>query len=163
MAVENKWVNADVEAGKKGNPALIMPGQVFGFACTFEVVAADDDGSVFKLAKLGANMIPVSLTWNSDAITGFTSADLGLYKEDGTEADKNLFMAAHDVNGGFARGSELNGLHDLAIENIGKKLYELLGLTVATRSQDAYILAMTANTIGSGAGTVSITGTFLQG
>jgi hypothetical protein len=44
MAVENKWINSDVEAGKKGNPANIMPGQVFAFACTFEVAAADDDG-----------------------------------------------------------------------------------------------------------------------
>ena len=118
---------------------------------------------MFKLAKLGANMVPLELWLNCDAITGFTSADLGLYKEDGTEADKNVFMAAHDINAGAAIGSEVDGLHDMGVDKIGKKLYELLGLTVATRSQDSYVLALTANTIGSAAGTISIRGSFIQG
>lgn len=163
MAVVNKWVNSDVEAGKKGNPANVMPGKLFGFACTFEVAAADDDGSVFKLAKLGANMVPLKLELNCDAITGFTSADLGLYKENGGEADKNIFMAAHDINAGAAIGSEIDGLHDMGVDKIGLKLYELLGLTDATRAEDSYVLALTANTIGSAAGTVSVRGLFIQG
>lgn len=162
MAVVNKWVNADVEAGKKGNPALIMPGQVFGFACTFEVAAADDDGSIFKLGKVGANMIPLQLLLNCDAITGFTSADLGFYRENGDAADVNVLMAAHDINAGAAIGSEIDGLHDMGIENIGKKVYELLGKTLATKD-DAYVLALTANTIGTAAGTISVRGLFLQG
>lgn len=163
MAVENKWVDTAVEAGKKGNPGNVMPGRVFAFACTFEVAAADDDGSVFKLAKVGANMIPYELMLNCDAITGFTSADLGLYKENGVEADKNIFMSAHDINAGAAIGSEIDGLHDLGVDNIGKKVYELLGLTDATRAEDSYVLALTANTIGSAAGTISVRGLFIQG
>ena len=163
MAVQNKWVDANVAAGDKGNPANIMPGRVFAFAATFEVAAADDDGSVYKIAQVGANMVPLKLELNCDAITGFTSADLGLYKLDGTEADKNIFMAAHDINAGAAMGSEIDGLHDLPVEKIGLCLYELLGLTVATRTQDNYVLALTANTIGSAAGTISLRGLFIQG
>ena len=163
MAVENKWVNSDVEAGKKGNPANVMPGKIFGFACTFEVAAADDDGSIYKLAKVGANLIPLRIDINADALTGFNDADLGFYKENGVEADKDILADGMDISGGKAIGSEQNGLVSLGVDNIGKKVYELLGLTDATRAEDSYVLALTANTAGSGAGTVSVRGLFIQG
>lgn len=163
MAVVNKWVNADVEAGKKGNPGLVMPGQIFGFACTFEVEAADNDGSIYKLAKVGANMIPLQIYLNCDAITGATDYELGFYKEDGTAADIDVLMGSEDIHAGAAIGSEIDCLQDLGVENIGKKVYELLGLTVATRSEDSYILALTANTVGTAAGTISVRGLFIQG
>ena len=163
MAVENKWVNSDVEAGKKANPGLVMPGQIFGFACTFEVAAADDDGSVYKLAKVGANMIPLQIWINCDSIAGSTVWDLGFYKEDGSEADKDILMSNIDLNAGKAMGSEQNGLVTLPIDKVGSKVYELLGLTVATRSQDAYVLALTGDTVGSAAGTISVRGLFIQG
>jgi len=163
MAVENKWVNADVEAGKKGNPGLVMPGQVYAFACTFEVAAADSNGSIYKIGKVGANMIPLDIKINCDAMTGATDWDLGFYKDDGTEADKDILMDGADLNAGKALGSEQNGLSHLPIDKIGKKVYELLGLTVANRSQDAYVLALTANAVGTDAGTVSLRGLFIQG
>jgi hypothetical protein len=163
MAVQNKWVDANVAAGDKGNPANIMPGKVFAFACTFEVAAADDDGSIYKLAKLGANLVPLQLKVNNDAITAGTDYDLGLYKEDGVVADKDLFADGADLSSAHAMGSELDGLTNLGIENVGKCLYELLGLTVATRTQDSYVLALTANTVGSAAGTISVRGLFIQG
>ena len=163
MAVENKWVNADVEDGKKGNPALVMPGQIFGFACTFEVAAADDDGSVYKLAKVGANMIPLFLWLNCDAIAGATDYEMGFYKENGDAADIDVLMGSEDINAGAAIGSEVDCLQDMGVANIGKKVYELLGLTVATRSEDSYVLALTANTVGTAAGTISVRGAFIQG
>lgn len=163
MAVVKKWVNSSVEAGKKGNPASVMSGRPFSFATTFEVAAADDDGSVFYLAKVGANMIPLSLELNCDAIAGATDYEMGFYKEDGVAADIDILMGSEDIHAGAAIGSEINCLQDMGIENIGKKVYELLGLTAATRSQDAYILALTANTVGTAAGTISVRGTFIQG
>lgn len=162
MAVENKWVDSNVAAGKKGNPGIIGPGQVFSLAQTFEVAAADDDGSVYKLGIVGANMIPLKVEWNSDSISGFTSADIGFYTEEGVAVDKDILMAQHDVNAGAAMGSEIDGMHDLPIDKIGKKVYELLGKTLTTK-ENAYVLAVTANTVGSAAGTVSIRATFIQG
>lgn len=162
MAVQNKWVNADVEAGKPGNPGNIMPGQIFGFACTFEIAAADDDGSIYKVAQIPANLIPLQIKMNSDAIANATSYDFGFYKENGVEADKDILMAAHDINAGFAMGSELDLMHDLAIDKIGKKVWEILGLTVNTKEEN-YILAFTANTVGTAAGTISVRGLFIQG
>lgn len=163
MAVENKWVDTAVEAGKKGNPGNVMPGQIFGFACTFEVAAADDDGSVYKLAKVGANMIPLQIWINNDAITAGTDYDLGFYKENGVVADKDILADGADLSSAHAMGSELTGLSNLGAENIGKKVYELLGFTDATRAEDSYVLALTANTAGTAAGTISVRGLFIQG
>jgi len=162
MAVENKWVDANVAAGKKTAPSKVMPGMVFGFACTFEVAAADDNDSVYKLALIGGNMVPLTLSLNSDAIAGFTSMDLGFYTEAGVAVDQDILVAQHDVNGGFARGSELNLLHDLPIDKIGKPVYEILGKTLTTK-ENAYVLAITAVAAPSAAGTMSVYGTFLQG
>ena len=162
MAVQNKWVDANLAAGKKGNVGIVGPGQVFSLAQTFEVAAADDDGSVYKLGIVGANMIPLKVEWNNDAIAGATSYDLGFYSEAGAAVDKDILMAAHDINAGAAMGSEIDGLHDLPIDKIGKKVYELLGKTLATK-ENAYVLAVTANTVGTAAGTISVRASFIQG
>ena len=162
MAVEKKWISANIVAGKKENSGLIMPGQVFAFANTFEVAAADDDGSVYFVGNINANMIPLKLDWNSDAIAGATSYDLGFYTEAGVAVDKDILMAQHDVNAGAAMGSEIDGLHDLPIDKIGKRVYELLGKTKTTK-EDSYLLAVTANTVGTAAGTISLRGLFIQG
>lgn len=162
MAVEKKWISANIVAGKKENSGLIMPGQVFAFANTFEVAAADDDGSVYFVGNINANMIPLKLEWNSDAIAGATSYDVGFYTEAGVAVDKDILMAQHDVNAGAAMGSEIDAMHDLPIDKIGKRVYELLGKTLATK-EDSYLLAVTANTVGTAAGTISLRGLFIQG
>lgn len=162
MAVQKKWISANIVAGKKENAGLIMPGQVYAFANTFEVAAADDDGSVYFVGNINANMIPLSLKWNSDAIAGATSYDVGFYTEAGVAVDKDILMAQHDVNAGFAMGSELDAMHDLPVDKIGSRVYELLGKTKATK-EDSYLLAVTANTCGTAAGTISLRGTFIQG
>ena len=163
MAVINAFVNADVAAGKKGNPALVSGGQLRSFVSVFEVASGDDDGSIYKIAKLPANAILTSLTLNSDAITGLTSIDCGLYKESGVVADANLFLSAEDIAAGQAIGTAQDAMEDLALENLGKKLYEQLGLTVATATETAYDLALTANTVGSAAGTIVVRGTYILG
>lgn len=162
MAVINAYMDSNVAAGKKGNPGIIGPGQVFALAQTFEVAAADDNGSIYKIGLVGANMIPIEVKWNSDAIAGFTSADLGFYTEAGVVVDSDALMAQHDVNGGYAMGSELDGMHDLPIASVGKKVYEILGKTLTTK-ENAYVLAITAVAAASAAGTVSIRATFIQG
>jgi hypothetical protein len=107
-------------------------------------------------------MVPVYIDINCDSLAGCTSVDLGFYKENGVVADKDVLMVAHDINAGAAIGSEIDGLHDMGVENIGKQVYELLGKTVDTR-ENAYLLALTLNTAGSAAGTIAVRGLFIQG
>lgn len=158
MAVENKWVNSLVEAGKKGNPGIISGGKILCIAGTFEVAAADDNGSIYKLAKLPANAIPLKCELNNDAITVGTDYDLGLYKENGVVADKDIFADGLDMSAAAAMSSEKNGLVNLGgadpLAAIGKKLWELLGLSLPI-DEGAYNLALTANVVGTSAGTIS--------
>jgi hypothetical protein len=56
----------------------------------------------------------------------------------------------------------IDGMDAVAIENYGRKLYEHGGHTVTTKLE-SYDLALTANTIGSAAGTVSVLFIFAQG
>jgi len=162
MAVVNEWINTEVEAGKLGNPSKIMHGRIFAFATTFEIAAGDSDGSTYKIANLKSNMVPKEIKLNCDALTSSTDWDLGFYTEAGIEVDENILMDATDISTGYAVGSEINCLSALAIANIGKKIWELLGKTVANKD-DAYVLTLTGQTIGSDAGTISLRGEFIQG
>jgi hypothetical protein len=162
MTATIKWINDDVAAGKKAAVSKVMPGKTYSFAATFEKAAADGDGSVFYLASVGAKMVPYEIMLNCDSLAGCTSVDLGFYKENGVVADKDVLMAAHDINAGAALGSEIDGLHDMGVDKIGKQVYELLDKTVDTR-ENAYLLALTLNTAGSAAGTISVRGLFIQG
>jgi hypothetical protein len=168
MAVVNKWVNSSVEADKKGNPANVMPGQVFSFASTFEVAAADSDTSIYKVARLKSNFIPIDIKINADSSLGTSSISLGLYKTNGDVQDVDCFTTAADYTAGAAMGSEINGLSALPIADIGLKLWEItsvaaVGTLTISNKEDAYDLAFTAPTTGGAAGTISIRAIFIAG
>lgn len=164
MAVENKYINSDVVAGNRANPAKIFGAQVLQAVATFEVAAADDDGSVYRVFNdVPANMILTSVRINNDAISGGTDWDLGLYKTDGgAVVDKDVFMDGTSLASARIEGADVSGLTAVAIENLVKRLYEHAGATVATREQ-SYDIALTANTVGTAAGTVTVRATFIQG
>lgn len=163
MAVRNEWADADVQAGKKGNPANVSGSKKSGFVISFEIAAADSDASIIKLTKLPANAILTKLDLYCDALTGCTSVDAGLYKESGVVADVNIYAGAKDIAAGQALGSPENMMADVPLESLGLRAFELLGLTAATKTEQAYDLALTFNTIGSGAGTVTVVGEFIDG
>lgn len=159
MAVINAYQDALVAAGKKGNPANVSGGRLLCLAGTFEFAAADDNGSIYKLGILPANAIPVKFDVINDATAGATDVSAGLYKESGVVADLDIFLASGDLSSGHAITAPLDGLTNLGgadpIAAIGKKLYELLGLTSATTTESGYVLALTAAAAASAAGTVS--------
>ena len=158
MAVEDKYIDASVAAGKKGNPGKVAGGKVLEITGTFEMAAADSDGSIYRLARLPANAIPVEATLFADAAVDATDVDLGLYHENlGAVVDADLFADGLNLTAGIAitvNGN--NGLTNLGgadpLAALGKKLWELLGLDAPTRG--GYDLALTANTAGGAAGTV---------
>ena len=164
MAVQDKYVNADIAADKLANPALTQGAKVVAMVATFEVAVADDDGSVYRVIKaLQPNLIPISIEINNDVIADATSYDLGLYETDlGAVIDKDVFLAAEDISAGNAIGSEVNGLTNLAPEDLIKKIYEHAGDDV-TDYKAGYDLAFTANTVGSALGTITIRAIFIQG
>ena len=158
MAVINAYVNANTKnVFNRGGEVVVMETQ-------FEVAVADSDGSIYRLFRVNGNMIPVRIDINCDAITGATSYDLGLYdtlENGGVVKDKDILMAAANISAGKAIGSEQNGMASLTIANIGKEVYELAGDANVTPEME-YDLALTANTVGSGTGTVAIRAIFVK-
>lgn len=152
MAVENKYVNSDVAAGNRSHGA--QGANAWPLIETFEVAAADTDASVYRLFKgLPADLVPVSCTVMCDAITGGTDYDLGFYNTDlGAVIDKDNLADGLDLS---SASKTLDGLKDVAIENRAKRLYELAGHTLANK-KSSYDIALTANTVGTAAGTVTV-------
>lgn len=164
MAVVDYNADANVEAGKLANPAKIFGSKVFVAVATVEVAAGDDDGSVYRLFNdVPANMIPTKIEINNDAITGGTDYDLGLYKtNDGAVVDKDVFMDGTSMASARTEGSPVSGLTAVDVANLQKKLYEHAGASLSTR-ESAYDIALTANTVGTAAGTITVRATFVQG
>lgn len=169
MAVEDKYVDANVEAGKLGNPAKISGAEVQAQVVTFEVAVADDNGSVYRIAKsLNPNLIIKKIEINNDAITAGTDYNLGFYESSDPRNDGpiigtgNQLADALDMSSAAANGSEKNGLAAVAIDALDQKIYELAGHTVNTKKQ-GYDIAFTAIAVGSAAGTITVRLTYIQG
>lgn len=169
MAVENKYVNANIVADKLANPAL-SGGQIgFSFITIFELAVADSDGSVYRLAKeLDPNIILTNISVMNDAITSGTDFDLGLYLPssdgvDGAEVNKDVFADGLDLSSAHAtRAAALDGMVTVNIADRYKKLYEHAGHTISNM-KPSYDLALTGNTVGTAAGTVAVLVEYLQG
>lgn len=168
MSIVNKYVDADIVAERKATAAFSEGGKTVTMVVTFEVAAADDDGSVYRVAKaIDPHLIPVRYDILNDAITGMTDLELGLYETskdgvDGPAIDIDVFLGSTDVSAGNARGSELNGLTAVDVADVQKRIFELAGDTL-TNLKLGYDIAFTANTVGSAAGTISILMEFVQG
>lgn len=167
MAVENKYVNSDIVANKKAVAALVHGAELMCAIATFEVAAADDDGSVYRLFNVNPHYIPVAIWVTNDAITGGTDYDLGLYKPSvngvsGAVIGKDIFADGMNLSSAHLRTAALDGLVTVDAANSTKKIYEHAGDTLSTREL-SYDIALTANTVGSGAGTVTVVGYFVFG
>ncbi len=164
MPVEDKYVNSTIVAGKLGLSVHTVGSEPVVLQATLEVAAADDDGSVYRLFKgVPSNYIPHEITIATDGLTGATDYDLGLYKVGvgGAVVDKDVLMDGQTMASALTRatGHQL-GLANVNIADIGKTLGTLSAQTVADPSYD---ICLTANTVGSAAGTITVIAVFTQG
>ena len=165
MAVQDKYVNTELIAGKLAQNVEIRGSDTLTLVTSFEVAAADDDTSVFRIAQgLSPNLILTDVKVLNDAITAGDDWDLGLYEVgvSGTVIDKDCYADGLDLSSAHIHGAALDGLVSLAIENTSKMLFEVGGHTLATK-KSGYDLALTANTVGTAAGTITVVATFAQG
>ena len=176
MAVEDKYVDADVAAGKLGNAALVNGARTITMVATEELAADDDDGSVYRFFKgVSGNLIPIDIKVYCDAITNGTDFDLGLYETAlfngvaGVVVDADVFMDGQTLANAITRGGgtanqdeAVDGLANVAIENLVKKIYEHAGHDESD-SKDGYDICLTGNTVGTVAGTVTIIAIFAEG
>ena len=62
MAIQNKYVNAQIVAGRTAGTLAAQGSKTISLVTTFEVAAADDDTSVFRVfPSVPASLVPISL------------------------------------------------------------------------------------------------------
>lgn len=167
MAVQDKYVDTNANAGSVFSAANVNGVGLIGMATTFELAVADDDKSVYRLFKaLPSSLIPLQIWINCDEITAGTDFDLGFYKSDvgGAVIDKDALMDGQSLTTAKALGSELTGMTALDAALVGKSIQEIINSKLSTTTKyDNVDICLTANTVGSAAGTVSVRALFLQG
>lgn len=159
MAVESKFVNTDLGTGTLLDSKSNGGTSVKFLRVTEEVAAADDNGSVYGIALISSSDTIKSLSIWNDAITAGTDYDIGIYDYDrsdnsiGTVVDKDLFSDGLDLS------SAQDGVNVLTAPNIDelhKPIWEYAALSLTADPKKTYVLAITANTVGSAAGTITL-------
>lgn len=147
------------------NPTYAGGGGVLRrLAGTVEVAAADDDTSVFRMGRVHSSWVMNSIIILNDALTSGTSYDVGLHDiaaAGGAVVDADLFGDAVDLSSARKATGGVEVRFDRAgsdLPDLNKPIWELLALSVDPGKW--YDLTLTANTIGSAAGTISLIATY---
>jgi len=170
MGVVNAYVDTDTtNKSPRQRPEEVGFGELNVLLKTFVVAAADDDGSIYRIAPIPTNMVPVEGTLMCDAITNGTDYDLGFYlpaELGGAVLKKDLLMDGQTL---ASASKVLAPFSNVAIENFGKTIAELLGAagvtyngqTMSNTNCPPFVdLAFTANTVGTVAGDVTLIAKF---
>lgn len=160
MAVEHKYVDSRLAAGKIGAALNTYGTGTITAVATVAVAAADSDGSKYVLFKdVPANLVPVCICVHNTAITAGTDYDIGLYKGNlGAVVEVDILADGLDLSTARTVATWNNaGLTSIDIAN---GTQDLATLSAQTDPDAAYDIVLTANTVGSAAGTVRVTATF---
>lgn len=156
MAVANtksvEITNLDAVPVKR-NKSLTTFGRLRESVAALEILAADDAGSVYRLMRIHSGMRLSSLEIGHDAITGMTTADIGLYRtaeDGGAVVDVDLFASAVSLASAAALTDRTYEATATNIAQIDKAIWELLGLT--EDPQVYYDVCVTATTNAPSAG-----------
>lgn len=134
----------------------IVCGRVLSAVGTLEVAAADDDTSTFRFVRVHSSWLILSIRVYCDALTSGTSYDCGLYQtaaNGGAVVDVDAFASAVSLASAITTGTEIR-FEASDIASIEKPVWEIAGLT--SDPNRWYDVVLTANTIGSAAGTITI-------
>lgn len=167
MAVVNQYVNSDIVNGNLAVSAYFSGAGMWGLNALVAVAAADDDTSKYRIAKVPATWTPFSIVATNTEITSGTDYDLGLYYTlegalEGavTTGGKDVLADGIDMSSARAEGSGISMLSAVAVADAQKPIWELAGDTIDNH-QSSYDIVLTANTVGSAAGTIALKALFL--
>jgi hypothetical protein len=160
MAVANTKsthiTNADATPPVLTN-SYVGKGRLFEAVGTVETLAADDAASVYRLVRVPSNARISSILLASDAITGASASDVGVYQtaqNGGAVVDADFFATDVDISTAATVFTEV--MLEATATDIAKveyRLWELLGLS-ADPMRD-YDIAVTVNDV-TAAGTISM-------
>lgn len=155
--------------GNADSSPVILTDPAIGFSprrdgtATVEVAAADDNTSTFRMFRVWSGWrVCELLLWN-DAIASGTAFDVGLYQtaeNGGAVVDADCWASDVSMASARATSGPLNLTFEaLNIDKIEKKVWEVAAVAVTTLTADPrrwYDICLTADTIGTAAGTISM-------
>ncbi|MFA5186892.1 MAG: hypothetical protein WC551_10470 [Patescibacteria group bacterium] len=161
MAVENKYVthNASAKAIDVGPGVLCSGGVVKCVPFSFETAAADDDGSIYRIARVSGRAIPLGIKFLMDAIANLTDSQIGIYKpldKDGSVIDVDCLAVSVDIHAGYATQTEMLIPTGVAQDEVGKDLLALADVAEASKQKYGDVdVAITTPAGATGAGTIA--------
>lgn len=162
MAVQNYLTNY-TDKYTVGSP-LKTGVEAKEFEKTISIAAADDDGSTYLIYKNMPTRACLSqLLLEVDAMTGATSYDIGFYDSvTGLVINDNLCMSAADIHSGSTKLSPIDGLSALTHTQTSQTIADLLSENLKD-VPGCVDLVLTADTVGSGAGSITFRGKLKTG
>lgn len=141
------------------NSLAIMGGVVREQVGTVEIAAADSDTSTYRLGRVHSSWRISQLSLFNDAITSGATFDLGLYRtaaDGGAVVDANAYADNIALTSASLTGTELlfEGSSAVGVEDIEEKVWQNAGLS--SDPNVWYDIVLTGDSVGSGAGTVSL-------
>ena len=138
-------------------------GRVRRVVGTIEIAVADDDLSTFRMVRVHSSWSVHSIKTFQDAITGFTSADIGLYQtaaNGGAVLDVDAYASAVNLATADVVGTE-RAFEARDIANVKQQVFQDAGLVA---DNDRFLdLTITANTLGATAGTLTMVVEYTDG
>lgn len=135
------------------------------------MAASASNGSTYRIGRIPSNAVVTSVNVAVDANSGMTSTKLGVLETAangggvaaGVAGADTIFSSAVDLHSGLATltnqlAPRVAGA-SASIANYGKRIYELLGLTVDPNRD--YDLVFTQTTAGSGGGNLAVKASYL--
>jgi hypothetical protein len=123
---------------------------------TVEVAAADDNGSVYRIARVHSSWQIHSIRVFNDAITGGTAFDVGLYAtaaDGGAAIVDDAYASALDLSSASSAGVEA-AFEARTVDKVESRVWQDAGL--AADPGAFYDLCLTGDTVGTAAGTISV-------
>lgn len=161
MAVANTKsthiTNADATAPVLTND-YISKGNLYECVGTVETLAADDAASVYRLCRVPSNARISSILVGSDAITGASASDVGVYRtaaDGGAAVDADFFATDVDISSAIAFTEVLLEATATDIAKVEYRLWEMFPGTWSADPQCFLDICVTVNDV-TAAGTIAM-------
>ena len=157
MAVVDKTTYKKSSSGIPVDAIQACGTDVLYVLASFPITDGDSIASIYRIAEIPSNYVPVGGEITCDAITSVNDADLGLYETDehgGAVIDVDALVDGADLSSALAPGSGLSPISAVTIANQDAALYTLASDVSGERQ--AYVLALTINAAATATGTVIV-------
>lgn len=138
------------------NPTTATQGNLRSSSATISVAAADSDGDIYHMLPVFSNWSIKAIWVYNDAITGGTSYDLGLYTTAATPVvvDVDAYGSAVDMSSARTTAPINAAFEARNITAVNQKVHQ--DGAVTTDPNAWYWLSLTANTVGTAQGDITI-------